>query len=241
MKLLKYVMTSDSGLAPNPYFDVCSLALCTPNHMNAKLKPGDWIVGHSCKATGHRLVYAMRLTKVLGMDEYFRSFPDKHPEPGGSVERQYGDNMYFREDGRWARLPSAEHNSEASFRQDRGRPVYLAEHADSFWYFGADNAMPELQGFADKFPWLIHDRHGIRYIHDTGRIQAFAEWLLSLEGSGLLGKPRDQTPIAADGYLTAIDPERVWLDGGADEDPACTVVSRCTRRVARPRGSKRSC
>ncbi|WP_155628852.1 Nmad2 family putative nucleotide modification protein [Burkholderia stagnalis] len=55
MKLLKYVMTSDSGLAPNPYFGVCSLALCTPNHMNAKLKPGDWIVGHSCKATGHRL------------------------------------------------------------------------------------------------------------------------------------------------------------------------------------------
>lgn len=54
-KLLKYVMTSDSGLAPNPYFGVCSLALCTPNHMNAKLKPGDWIVGHSCKATGHRL------------------------------------------------------------------------------------------------------------------------------------------------------------------------------------------
>ena len=37
MKLLKYVMTSDKGLAPNPYFGVCSLALCTPNHMNARL------------------------------------------------------------------------------------------------------------------------------------------------------------------------------------------------------------
>ena len=37
MKLLKYVMTSDKGLAPNPYFGVCSLALCTPNHMNARV------------------------------------------------------------------------------------------------------------------------------------------------------------------------------------------------------------
>ena len=37
MKLLKYVMTSDKGLAPNPYFGVCSLALCTPNHRNARL------------------------------------------------------------------------------------------------------------------------------------------------------------------------------------------------------------
>ncbi|WP_157652980.1 hypothetical protein [Burkholderia ubonensis] len=31
MKLLKYVTTSDSGLALNPYFAICSLAMCAPN------------------------------------------------------------------------------------------------------------------------------------------------------------------------------------------------------------------
>lgn len=31
MKLLKYVMTSDSGLAVNPCFAICSLAMCAPN------------------------------------------------------------------------------------------------------------------------------------------------------------------------------------------------------------------
>ncbi|WP_198373931.1 hypothetical protein [Burkholderia ubonensis] len=31
MRLLKYVMASDSGLAPNPYFAICSLAMCAPN------------------------------------------------------------------------------------------------------------------------------------------------------------------------------------------------------------------
>ncbi|WP_157376586.1 hypothetical protein [Burkholderia ubonensis] len=31
MKLLKYVMTSDSGPAVNPCFAICSLAMCAPN------------------------------------------------------------------------------------------------------------------------------------------------------------------------------------------------------------------
>ncbi|WP_143135508.1 hypothetical protein [Burkholderia ubonensis] len=241
MKLLKYVMTSDSGLAPNPYFGICSLAMCTPNHMNANLKPGDWIVGHSCKASGRRLVYAMRLTKVLGMDEYFRNFPDKHPDPRGSIEQQYGDNMYFREAGRWARLPSAEHNCVESFRQDQGRQVFLAERPDSFWYFGASNRMPELQGFADRFPWLIQDRQGFRYIHDAERIRAFSGWLSSLEQSGLLGKPRDQRPMMETRYLTAIDPEPVWIDGESGETGGRSAVSPSTCSKTRPRGDKRSC
>jgi len=213
MKLLKYVMRSDSGLAPNPYFGVCSLALCTPNHMNANLSPGDWVVGHSCKSTGRRLVYAMRLTKVLSMDDYFKAFPDKHPDPCGSIEQQYGDNMYFREAGRWSRLPSAEHNSVGSFQQDQGRRVYLAEGADSFWYFGAAHPMSELRMVADLFPWLIQDRHGFQYVRDVDRIQQFSEWLTSFGQRGLVGEPRDRRPIKADRYLRAIDPMPIWRDG----------------------------
>ncbi|WP_156030231.1 hypothetical protein [Thiomonas sp. FB-Cd] len=123
MKLLKYVITTDSGLTPNPHFDVCSLALCTPNHKNARLQPGDWVIGHSTKSTGCRLVYAMRLTKVLGMNEYFQQCPNKRLDSLGGLERQYGDNMYFQEGGRWLRMPSAEHNHPDSFQQDQGRRV----------------------------------------------------------------------------------------------------------------------
>ena len=38
-------MKVDSGFAPNPYFGYCTLAACTPNHMRAKIEPGDVIVG----------------------------------------------------------------------------------------------------------------------------------------------------------------------------------------------------
>lgn len=243
MKLLKYVMTSDSGLAPNPYFGVCSLALCTPNHMNANLQPGDWVVGHSCKATGRRLVYAMQLTKVLSMDDYFQQFPEKRPDPGGSIEQQYGDNIYFRENGRWLRLPSAEHNSVESFRQDQGRRVYVAEGSDRFWYFGAGNPMSDIQGFADRFPWLILDRQGFEYVHDTGRIYEFVNWLQSLTRKGLIGKPRDQMPLEADRFLTAIDPIPAWQDADSDANQAkSTGVLRCMQRSQRSSGvSKRGC
>ncbi|WP_444436508.1 hypothetical protein [Pseudomonas sp. A6] len=241
MRLLKYVMTHDSGLAPNPFFGVCSLALCTPNHRKAKLLPGDWVVGHSSKSTGRRLVYAMQLTKVLSMDEYFKAFPEKRPDPDGSLEQRSGDNLYFRENGRWLRVPSAEHNDVESFRNDQGCPVYLAEGDDHFWYFGAANPMPEIQGFADRFPWLIHGRQGCAYIDDVERIQVFAEWLSSLKRSGCLGNPRDQQFIAADRYLIAVDPEPVWRIADVVGSHGLSTVARCSRSTTRKRPIKRGC
>ncbi|MDF3934658.1 hypothetical protein [Pseudomonas citronellolis] len=235
------MMTHDSGLAPNPYFDVCSLALCTPNHRGAKLLRGDWIVGHSSKSTGHRLIYAMQLTKVLDMEEYFNSFPQKRPLPSGNLMQRSGDNLYYREDGRWLRLPSTEHNDEKAFRQDVGRPVYLAEGSDHFWYFGAANSMPEIQGFADRFPWLIQNRQGFKYVENSEKIQAFSEWLSSLGGSGQLGTPRDQAPIATDRFLIAIDPMPIWTKAESAEHQTLTSGTSCTRRTARQRPNKRGC
>jgi hypothetical protein len=40
-----YIMTVDTGFAPNPFHGVCTLAACTPNHCKANLEPGDLIVG----------------------------------------------------------------------------------------------------------------------------------------------------------------------------------------------------
>lgn len=233
MKLLKYVMTHDSGLAPNPYFDVCSLALCTPNHMNARLHPGDWVVAHSSSGSGQRLVYAMRLTKVLDMPTYFSSFPEKRPHPTGSFEQQCGDNLYYRDGGQWARLPSAEHNTVSSFRADQGRQVYLAEGAGNYWYFGAASSRPELDGFADLFPWLIKDRQGFSYVRDATRIAAFAEWLNKLGQRGLIGQPRDRAVSTAERYLIGIDPAPRWIELEAGPGINSSAAS-CARKDTSP-------
>lgn len=45
MKLYSYIVKTDKGLAPNPFWGWCTLALCTPNHMGIKANQSDWIVG----------------------------------------------------------------------------------------------------------------------------------------------------------------------------------------------------
>ena len=50
MKVCSYVMTYNTGLAPNLFCCVCTLALCAPNHRRAYLSDGDWIVGLARKS-----------------------------------------------------------------------------------------------------------------------------------------------------------------------------------------------
>lgn len=236
MKLLKYVMTSDSGLAPNPYFDICSLALCTPNHMNARISPGDWIIGHSCRATGNRLIYAMRVTKVLTMPDYFLNYPEKRPDPDGDAIVRAGDNFYDNSSGKWRRLPSACHNEVDAFVQDQDRPVFLSEGGENFWYFGGTDD-PVTRGFPNLFPELIKDRQGISYIHDEHVIDRFVQWLKRNGRSGLIGSPRDSVDFQPARYLVEIDPVPKWINIG-DNRPSDSLES--TAGSCRPRTAKTS-
>src|SRR3972149_2464014 len=98
MKICSHVITNDTGLAPNPFHGYCTTALCTPSHMNARLKLGDWLIGNSIRDDGNRLVYAMHIAEVLSMDEYFHDsgFHAKKPKASGALDEQCGDNFYFR-------------------------------------------------------------------------------------------------------------------------------------------------
>ncbi len=231
MKLLKYVMTTDSGLAPNPFFGVCSLALCTPNHMNAKLEVGDWVVGHSSRKQGNKLVYAMRLTKILDMPSYFAAFPEKRPNPTGSLMEQCGDNLYDYQGGQWTRLPSACHNNVDIFKQDQGHPVFLAEGEDNFWYFGGDDN-PLARAFNDYFPELIKDRQGFSYERNGQVIARFETWLRSLDCSGAIGSPRDLPPRPPGAYLVQIEPEERWVSSTelGTESPRKSGISCSAKR-----------
>ena len=49
MSFICYKMTHDKGFAPNPYFDVLTLATCKPAIRRTK-KDGDWVAGFVSKA-----------------------------------------------------------------------------------------------------------------------------------------------------------------------------------------------
>ena len=111
MKLYSYVVASDSGFAPNPFWGYCTLATCKPA-IRRKAEKGDWIIGaSSTRNVGHgRLIHAMKITESpLSFDEYDtdRRFHKKKPKEHADLRYSRGDNIYYRDrKGAWKQRPS---------------------------------------------------------------------------------------------------------------------------------------
>ncbi len=79
--LYSYVVEHDYGLSPNPSGGFCTLAFCKFSEDGVKrnvvemAEVGDWIVGtggNNPLSAGHgRLVYAMRVTEKMTLQDYF--------------------------------------------------------------------------------------------------------------------------------------------------------------------------
>lgn len=191
-KVCAYVMRFDSGLAPNPFHGVCTLALCTPNHSRADIWPGDWIIGlpsaqirRDMGPQGWRMFYAMQVDERMGLNAYYCDprFQSKIPNMGGSLIEQRGDNFH-RWDGQ--RLIHTEESTEHhGFTSDiAGDRVFIANR---FWYFGKDAVVLPDELWAKELVALFEgSSKGIRYAygrkHDPWTSQDFAQfqqWLQS--------------------------------------------------------------
>jgi hypothetical protein len=140
-RLCTYVVRENTGLAPNPFWEWCSLAVCTPNHQGTRLTPGDWIAGCLGKSRGHRLLYAMEVAMVLDLDEYFKNsrFQSKKPNLRGDWKERCGDNFYSRDsNGSWVQHRNRFHLDESLKRQDtKFARVFLGRR---YWYRGKSAA-----------------------------------------------------------------------------------------------------
>jgi len=132
-RFLFYRMTYDTGFAPNPYGEYLTLATCTPNHMKANLKEGDWIVGvESEKLAKERiaagcnphversLIFVARVDEILDLNSYFHDprFIHKRPIPTSSIYSvRRGDNAYYIDSGMWKWIRGHDHDS-------RGAPFF---------------------------------------------------------------------------------------------------------------------
>jgi len=199
-KVCFYVMTVDTGFAPNPFHGVCTLAACTPNHCKANLKEGDLIAGcfRSKKAT--KLVYVMEVEKVLDLDGYWRDsrFACKKPSKNGTPEEQAGDNLYHYHRGQWVQHRDARYHRKppqerfdpslkprpAWMKDVRGNKVFVGKR---FVYFG-DNAV----NLTAKFAKFLPTGQGIKYLKaESEDFAAFRKWASPRLKLGRLGMPRD--------------------------------------------------
>ena len=161
MKICSYVMTRDTGFAPNPFHGFCTLAACTPNHQGAKLIKGDWIAGFFTDTEPPCLVYAMQVDKIIRYDDYYRDslFQCKKPRLSGSAEERCGDNLYHRNrSGKWIRDKGPYHQDDHSFDQDtRYAIVYVGTR---YAYFGGN-------AYANRLPANLNSVLNVRGIKYT--------------------------------------------------------------------------
>src|SRR5215212_805714 len=136
-RLCTYIVTKDTGFAPNPFWGCCTLAACTPNHMNARLNKGDWIVGFLSKSRQNRFLFAMEIDCVMQMGDYYTDprFQLKKPKKSSDPRERCGDNIYEQlENGEWIQHPNDSHKAEWEKCQDTKHPkVFIASR---FWYCG---------------------------------------------------------------------------------------------------------
>jgi hypothetical protein len=188
--LCTYVVREDTGLAPNPFWGSCTLAVCTPNHQGTRLECGDWIAGFLTKARGHRFLYAMEVSEILGLDEYFRDsrFEPKKPNLRGTWQERCGDNFYSREsNGAWIQHRNRFHLSEDLKRRDtRHARAFVGSR---FWYRGKSASV-----IPSQFAPLAGGR-GARVNHDHLLASNFCFWVADNFKPGIADIPNDNPDI----------------------------------------------
>jgi hypothetical protein len=207
MKLYSYILTHDYGLAPNPFWGYCTLAICTPNRMGVRAQEGDWFMGVTSKSKGNCLLYVMEVSEVLSFDDYYRDsrFEKKKPS-SSSWKEQCGDNIYYTDStGVWQRhIPHFFHKGEAFLKKDTRHPrVFIAER---FYYFGEK---------AIKLPKVHEDlilaRQGCKHRHSPETVRSFLNWLIDNYQLGINALPRDRRE-----HFEFIPIVQVQVKGGND-------------------------
>ncbi len=198
MKLYSYCLRIDDGCAPNPYYGICTLAICKPA-IRRTAQVGDWVVGIGSKNFKGKsyegmLVYAMKVTQKMTMQEYDsyckNNLPKKIPDIlNKKYERCVGDSIYdfdIHPDGHL--LPSV--HKQINKKTDlSGKNVLLSNH---FYYFGtkAITVPDHLKGI------IIQGRSHKVHLNDHLK-EEFVMWIES-QGytlNKLYGKPQFIIPF----------------------------------------------
>ena len=142
MHVFTYVVTRDYGFAPNPFYNICTLATCKPG-IRKSARVGDWVFGVGSKSThSNRMVYLMKVTEKITFNEYWekKEYAMKKPQMT-TLKKMYGDNVYHYDasDGEWHQA-----NSHHSYGNGEPNPHNVRKDTSSdnvlvsreFYYFG---------------------------------------------------------------------------------------------------------
>ena len=183
-RLFSYTIPIDDGSAPNPFYEVCTLAICKPR-IRSVAKIGDWIAGLGGKNVQNRdlsghLVYAMRIDEVLTLSEYDQMAPQKWPKKIPNIKSlclvdRLGDCIYDYSSGQPKQRPSV--HREGNIQTDlSGKNVLISYH---FFYFGS-RAIP----LPEHLKPICHQTSGHKSTINAPYFEPFVDWIENL-GKGI--------------------------------------------------------
>jgi hypothetical protein len=195
MRYYSYKIEHDFGLAPNPFWGYCTLAVCKGQiRASKKLQNGDWIIGTGSKELKklHHLIFLMQVQDKIEMNDYWNDpkFQIKKPVLNGSLTQMYGDNVYHRdsETNEWIQedcahsLDNGVTHSDHLIADTSGKYVLISK---KFYYFG-DNC-PKIP---DEFLSVCCESRG--YITDKIPLdiaEKFIDWVKNQYPIGIHGDP----------------------------------------------------
>lgn len=191
MNYFSYVIEHDYGLAPNPFGEYCTLAVCKPGiRKNKNLMIGDWIIGTASKKLEkiNHLIYAMQLEEKLTFDQYWNDprFQHKKPIINGSLVQMYGDNFYHRDihTNEWIQERSAHSTVDIKkhIKKDTSADCILL--SKNFYYLGNNAVL-----IPDDCINICKKGPGMKYkdLEDEGDL--LVKWLQSNFKKGINGDP----------------------------------------------------
>jgi hypothetical protein len=195
MTLFSYCIPTDDGAAPNPFWDVCTLAICKPV-IRRTAKIGDWVVATGSTRLGfqNQVVYAMKVTNIMTLSEYDEycneSLTNKVPDwNNNDLKRKLGDCIYDFSTSNSVLRKSVHH--EGNIKTDEGgKNVLLSDH---FYYFGSIPV--PLPGNLQQ---IVKQGQGHKSISNDPYKDLFVSWI---ENSGFKKNVVENLPYGIAGYV----------------------------------------
>ncbi|RZS93861.1 hypothetical protein [Aquimarina brevivitae] len=223
MRLFTYCIPVDDGAAPNPFFGVCTLAICKPR-IRSVAEIGDWVVGLGSKNVNGKdysgkVVYAMKITDVKTLkeyDEYCKTYlPKKIPNITHSdFRRRLGDCIYDYSNKEVLQRAGV-HNKNNIKTDLGGKNVLLSTH---YYYFG-DQAID----LKSNLKPIIHQVQGHKSNANNPYMKDFIDWIETIDKSAMLNaKPQLEIDFS-DHNCVSICADKREEEGKVDKEcsPIC--------------------
>lgn len=176
MRLFTYCITNDTGAAPNPFWGLCTLAICKPV-IRRVASVGDWVCATGSVEDGmeNKVIYAMKITQKMTLENYYDFCREQHPKKipdwkGNDPKRRVGDCIYYIENGE-TQLRESVHD-KTNMNTDLGGISVLI--SDEFYYFGKEGKLLPV----DLHP-IVRQGQGHRSNANENFKEAFVSWITS--------------------------------------------------------------